>query len=189
LSVSVVPECLPLAVEYAALPEEELSFFSSVREEEQSVALVRRAHVGRTETSPFDIEPDGGKVGKHVGEPKRKVSSDVLTEQERRVALLKDSIDLGPEVALVVVSAAVAGDGEGLTGIPRNDEIHRATPASASEGSEIVEDRSLIQRRLRHPFHEAGCGESVPLDQAHTSCPRAKGKLESSQASTESDGT
>lgn len=132
---------------------------------------MRRANVGRSHTDPLRIEPDGGKVGKHVGEPKRKVSSDVLAEEEGRVGLLQDAVDLGPEVALVVGSAAVAGDAERLAGVASNDEIHASTPRCAIEGAEIVEDRSRIQRRLRHPFHEAGCCESVPLDQTHGSTP------------------
>lgn len=146
---------------------------------------MRRAHVGRSHADPLRIEPDGGKVGKHVGEPKRKVSSDVLAEEERRTALLEDAVDLGPQVALVVGSASASCLRERLAWVSRNDEIHRATPASAVEGSQIVVDRSLIQRRLRHPFHEAGCGESVPLDHAHGADPAGQAEVETSDPGAE----
>ena len=42
---------------------------------------MRRSNVGRAEQAPFNIRPDFGKVGKDVGEPKRKVSGDVFAEQ------------------------------------------------------------------------------------------------------------
>lgn len=46
--VSVVPECLPLSVEYAAAPEEASSFVVAVGEHEEPLATVRRSNVGRS---------------------------------------------------------------------------------------------------------------------------------------------
>lgn len=179
-SVSVVPLCLPLSVEYAAAPEEALSFAVAVGQREQSLALVRRADLGRAEQAPLRIEPELGKVGKHLGEPKAKVPGDVLDEGERRAALVDDASHFGPEVAFVALSEPLAGDAEWLTRVARSDEIHSATPCPAVEGSEIVGDRSAIQLRRRHPGHEDGCGEAVPLDVAHGAavCGQADTKLE-----------
>lgn len=134
---------------------------------EESLALVRRAHLGRGEQTPLRIEPELGKVAKHLGEPKAKVPGDVLKEDERGAALVDDASHLGPQVALVALSELLAGDAEGLARVARNDEINAATPLSAAEGAEIVGDRSAIQLRRFHPGHEDGRGEGFPLDVAH----------------------
>lgn len=166
-SVSVVPECLPLSVEYAAAPEDAASFAVAVGQHEESLAQVRRANIGRGEQTPLRIEPERGNVAKHIGEPKAKVAWDVLEEDDGSSALFDDSSHLGPEVSLVRFSESLAGDGEWLARVASNDAIHDATPRSAVEGSEIVGDRSAIQLRRFHPGHEDGRGKGVPLDVAH----------------------
>jgi hypothetical protein len=106
-----------------------------VGQEEQPLALVRRAHVARSEQIPLDIRPALGKVGKNSVEPKRKVPGDVLAEQVSSAALAPDSEHVGPQVAFVEPARALSGEAEGLAWVPRNDEIHRATPNSSVEGS------------------------------------------------------
>jgi len=56
---------------------------STEGEDEDSLASVRRSDIGRSEHTPFRIEPERGKVGKNVGEPKRNVPCDVLEESQR----------------------------------------------------------------------------------------------------------
>jgi len=63
---------------------------------------MRGSNVGRGEHAPLRIKPELGKVAKDVGEPKRKVSSDVLEEGERGSGLGKNAPNLGPEVARIV---------------------------------------------------------------------------------------
>lgn len=173
-SVSVVPECRPLSVEYAAAPEDALSFAVAVGQHEESLPSVRRPDFGCGEHTPFRIEPELGKVAKDLGEPKRKMPADVFEEDEHGSALVNDSSDLGPEVSLVGFGALLAGDGEWLTRVARSDKIHSATPWSAAEGSEIVGDRSTIQGRVFHPCHEDGRREGVALDV--TNGPRSSGQ-------------
>ena len=62
---------------------------------------MRRSDLARGEHAPLDIRPDFGKVGKDSGEPKRKVSGDVLAEQVAGSALAVDPQDFGPEVSRV----------------------------------------------------------------------------------------
>lgn len=188
-SVSVVPECLPLSVEYAAAPEEALSFAVAEGQHEEPLATVRRANVGRSHKIPLRIEPERGKVGQHSIEPKAKVSGDVLEEDERSSALRDDARDLGPEVSLVSLAELLAGDAEGLAWVSRNDEIHRATPAFAVEGSEIVPDRSAIQPRFFHPGHEDGRGEGVPLEEANGAAPAGQPEVDSADACAETEGS
>jgi len=102
---------------------------------------VRCPNVVRSEHSPLRIEPETGKVAKHVGEPKRKVSSDVLKEGEGGSGLLEDSSDLGPEVPVVVGPEPLSSLREGLAGIPADDDIDAPAPSSPVKGSEVVMDR------------------------------------------------
>jgi hypothetical protein len=69
------------------------------------------------------------------------MAGDVLDENKGRSAFANNAGDLGPEVAGVVFSTALAGDAEPLAGISRSDDIHRSTPRCAVEGSHIIPDR------------------------------------------------
>lgn len=151
---------------------------------------MRRTDIGRTNARPLRIEPELGQVSENSSEAQGKVASDVLQIDESGLHLANDSSDIGPEMALVVFSVALAGMRERLARVSRSDEIHRSTPRSAVEGLEIVPDRSRIQGLVLHPGHEDGRGESVPLDthdgscgwdrqldgQVETSDPRAEGE-------------
>lgn len=99
------------------------------------------------------------------------MSLDVLDEDPLRLALARDAGDVGPEVARVFRSALVPAGAEGLAGVARRDEIHRATPRPAVEGGKVIPDRRLIQGRVFHPGHEGGRREGVPLNEANGSKP------------------
>ncbi len=58
-----------------------------------------------------------------------------------RLDLSKNANGVRPAVALVVGSAALAGEGKGLAREPRRDDIHEATPGSPVEGADVVPDR------------------------------------------------
>jgi len=148
-SVRLVPECITpvVVVCRAALAA---SVLAAVGQEEESASTVGRSHVLRGEQVPDDIAPELGKVSKHVGEPKRKVPLNVLAEEEARAGLLEDAQDLRPEVALVDFSEALAGGAEWLARIARHDEIHRSTPGSSVEGSQVAPDRSTSQDSVVH---------------------------------------
>ena len=94
---------------------------------------------------------------------------DILEEHERRLNLADDAGDMGPEVARVIRAPAFARDGERLARIARSDDVHRAAPRAAVEGSNVVPDRRAIQGRVFHPRHESGCGVGFPFDMAHSS--------------------
>ncbi|GGO38235.1 hypothetical protein GCM10010991_35220 [Gemmobacter aquaticus] len=71
-------------------------------------------------------------------------------------------------MARVVCTPALARDGERLARIARSDDVHRAAPRAAVEGSNVVPDNRLTQGRVFHPRHESGCGEGLPFDMAHS---------------------
>lgn len=89
---------------------------------------------------------------------------DVLDKDGRGSALCENAHDLGPEPAVVAGSFTLAGDGPGLAGKARSDEIHDAAPRSAVEGCSVIPDKSRIQGRTFHPRHEKGRGVGFPLN-------------------------
>jgi hypothetical protein len=188
-SVSVVPLCRPLSVEYAAAPEEFASIDVAVGQDPQPLSTVRSPNLGRAEHAPFRMEPQRGKVGKDVGEPKRNVSCDVLEEPKPSARFVEDSAHVRPKVPRVIGSGSTARDAERLAWVTASDEIHCATPSAAVEGRQIVPDRSLIQARVRHPLHEHGRREGFPLDVANSATPPGQAEVKSSDAAAQAEGS
>ena len=94
-----------------------------------------------------------------------------------------------PEVARIIRTPALARDAERLARIARSDDVHRAAPWAAVEGSNVVPDNSLIQGRVFHPRHESGCGVGFPFDMAHSTISGdGDGKPEIEPARTGAEG-
>jgi len=82
------------------------------------------------------------------------------------------------------------------TRVSGNDEMNFSTPRASVESGEIVPEKRFLQGLFNHPRQDAGCGESVPLDVAHSSSTISEDELESqfdtSESATETknlDGT
>lgn len=189
LSVSVVPECRPLSVEYAAAPDAFESIAVAVGQHEESLTPVRRSGVGRSKQTPLRMEPEAGKVRENDVESQSKVSCDILKENEGRVGLFDDSRDVRPQVALVLDAESLARDRERLAGVACSDEIHSAAPRSSVERSKVRPDRSAIHRRVFHPGHENGRSEGFPLDVANTPRPSGQPEVDASDPGAERNGT
>lgn len=136
--------------------------------DEQPFALVGRADFRRREEACRKAVAHADQSAGDFGEAKAEMMGDILEEDERRLDLANDAGDMRPEVAWVVSTPAFPRDGERLARIACRDDIHRAAPRSAVEGSNVVPDNSLIQGRVFHPRHESGCGEGFPFDIAHS---------------------
>jgi hypothetical protein len=102
-------------------------------------------------------------------EPETKVPLDVLQERERGTNVAYGCSDEGPEVSSVVLACARPSERERLAGVTGKDEIHSAAVVAARPGRQVVPDRSRIHFLARHPRHEAGRREHVPLDVTHNS--------------------
>ena len=102
------------------------------------------------------------------GESEAQMMGDIFKEDERRLDLADDAGDMWPEVTRILAAKPSACDGKWLARIPGREEIHRAAPRVAIEGSNVIPDNSLIQGRVFHPRHESGCGVGFPLDIAHS---------------------
>ncbi len=137
-------------------------------EDEQPLALVGCADFRRREEACRKAVAHADQSAGDFGEAEAEMMGDIFEEDEGRLDLGDDAGDMGPEVARVVSAPAFARDGERLARIARSDDVHRAAPRAAIEGSNVVPDNSLIQGRIFHPRHESGCGEGFPFDMAHS---------------------
>jgi len=137
-------------------------------EDEEPLALMGRADFRRREEACRKAVPHADQSSGDFGEAEAEMMGDVLEEDEGRLGLADDAGDMRPEVARVVHAPALARDGERLARIARSDDVHRAAPRAAVEGSNVVPDNSLIQGRVFHPRHESGCGVGFPFDMAHS---------------------
>jgi hypothetical protein len=169
----------------------------AVGEDEQPLAPVGRADFRRREEARRKAVAHADQSCGDFGEAEAEMMGDIFEEDEGRLDLADDTGDMRPEVAWVVGTPALARDGERLARIARSDDVHRAAPRAAVEGSNIVPDNSLIQGRVFHPRHESGCGVGFPFDMAHstisgdgdgepkveTACAGAEGEAEQARIS------
>jgi len=138
-------------------------------EDEEPLALVGRADFRRREEACRKAVTHADQSCGDFGETEAEMMGDILEEDEGRFDLADDAGDMRPEVARVVRAPALASDRERLARIARSDDVHRAAPRAAVEGSNIVPDRSPIQGRVFHPRHENGRSVGFPFDMAHSS--------------------
>ena len=157
-------------------------------QDEDAETLVRRADFCRAEQTRRRRVAHAPKLSQDGFKAKADVAGDVFEEDPCRMAFGDDAGDVWPEVARVVGAPALSGDGERLARIARSDDVHRAAPRAAVEGSNIVPDNSLIQGRVFHPRHESGCGVGFPFDMAHSTISGdgdGEPEVESARARTE----
>ncbi len=136
-------------------------------EDEEPLALVGRADFRRSEEACRKAVAHADQSAGDFGESEAEMMGDILKEDERRFDFADDAGDMGPEVARILTAEPSARHAEWLARIARSDDVHRAAPWAAVEGSNVVPDNSLIQGRVFHPRHESGCGEGFPFDMAH----------------------
>ncbi|TCP58569.1 hypothetical protein EV663_12116 [Rhodovulum bhavnagarense] len=137
-------------------------------EDEEPLAPMRRTDFRRREEARRKAVAHADQPSGDFGEAEAEMMGDILEEDEGRLDLSNDPSNMRPEVARVVRAPALARDGERLARIARSDDVHRAAPSAAVEGSNIVPDNSLIQGRVFHPRHESGRGVGIPLDVTHS---------------------
>ncbi len=137
-------------------------------EDEQPFALVGRTDFRRCEEACRKAVAHADQSCGDFGETEAEMMGDILEEDEGRPDLTDDAGDMRPEMAWILGAEPSARHAEWLARIARSDDVHRAAPRAAVEGSNVVPDNSLIQGRVFHPRHESGCGEGFPFDMAHS---------------------
>jgi hypothetical protein len=136
--------------------------------DKQPLAPVGRADFRRREEACRKAVAHADQSAGDFREAEAEMMGDILEKDEGWLDLGDDAGDMRPEVARVVSAPAFACNRERLARIARSDDVHRAAPRAAVEGSNVVPDNSLIQGRVFHPRHESGCGEGFPFDMAHS---------------------
>lgn len=139
-----------------------------VGEDEEPFAPMGRADFRRREETCRKSVAHADQSAGDFREAEAEMMGDVLEEHEGRLDLADDAGDMRPEVARIVGTPELARDRERLARIARSDDVHRAAPRAAIEGSNVVPERRAIQGRIFHPRHESGCGEGFPFDMAHS---------------------
>jgi hypothetical protein len=110
---------------------------------------MRSASVGCGYNAPLRIVPQRGQVPENVSdEPVSKEPWDVLQERVVGSYFAKDSRRIGPEIAFVGGTFALAGDGVGLAREARSNDIHQPTPRFALESADIVPYREHIKQTV-----------------------------------------
>ena len=137
-------------------------------EDEEPLAFMGRTDFRRREEACRKAVAHADQSAGNFGETEAEMMGDILEEHIGWFDLTDDAGDMRPEVARIVGTPALACDRERLARITRSDDVHRAAPRAAVEGSHVVPDNSLIQGRVFHPRHESGCGKGFPLDMAHS---------------------
>jgi len=158
--------------------------------DEEPLALVGRADFRRCEDACRKAVAHADQSAGDFGEAKAEMMGDILEEDEGRLDLANDAGDMRPEMAWILAAEPSACDRERLARIARSDDVHRAAPRAAVEGSNVVPDNSLIQGRVFHPRHESGCGEGFPFDMAHSTISGdgdGKPEVESARAGAEGE--
>ena len=135
--------------------------------DEEPLAFVGRTDFRRREEACRKAVAHADQSAGDFGEAEAEMMGDIFKEDEGRLDLTDDAGDMRPEMARILGAEPSARHAEWLARIARSDDIHRAAPRSAVEGSNVVPDNSLIQGRVLHPRHESGCGEGFPFDMAH----------------------
>jgi hypothetical protein len=157
----------------------------AVGHDEQSLASVARANVGRAPYSDRNAATQSLQCRDESCELSVRVPRDVLAEETTSPAFIEDADDLIDEESLVVGTAALSGDAVGLAGITRQDAIHSSTPCSSVECGNVSPDRRRSQLSRFHARCQDRGGICFPLDVAD----RASARNRHFNADTEHSGT
>lgn len=137
-------------------------------ENEKPFAFMARADFRRAEEAALNLAAQAEKVSSNsLGAALGEHAADVFDEDEPSARRDEDAASRAPEVALVFTSKPLSGKAVGLAGNTPDDAIHRATEASARDGSHITPDRRRSHDTLLHLRDQISGGEAFPLHTQH----------------------
>lgn len=152
-------------------------------EDEDALAPLRGADVGRSKATPFRIEPERGQAAENVSESFVAEPWDVLQEHDDGSKVAKMTLDDGPQPSVVGLDALRSGETDGLTGEAPKEAIHPAAPWASVEGLEVRPDRSRRNGAALHSRRQASGSKGLPLHHAN----RANAQTESLEGSVEAE--
>lgn len=92
------------------------------------------------------------------------MAAHVLKEASVGCCFLENAGDMRPQVSRVICPEPRPGDAERLARVAANDEIHKATPRAAVEGSQIRPNRRRVQLAFVHSRSQDFTGVGFDLD-------------------------
>lgn len=93
--------------------------------DEDPLAAVGGADVGRSKQAPFRIEPEVGQVPEYVPEPEREMAPDILQHDVAGSQVANGISNSRPHVSVIVGSFPPSGGAEGLAGVTGADQVDR----------------------------------------------------------------
>lgn len=126
-------------------------------QDEQSLSPVLGADLGRAEYSDRNAAAQPLQCWDGDRKLSDEVPDDVLAEEGMSPAAIVDVDGAVEQPAVVSLAEPLSGDAVSLAGIARQDAIHRATPCSSVEGSQVRPDRSRMKPPRFHARDQA-CG-------------------------------
>lgn len=129
----------------------------AVGQDEEPLASVARSRLGRTEYSDRNAAAQSLQCRDCRGELAVEVPDDVLAEEGRSPAVVKDLDRAVEQPSVVGGTEPLSGDAVPLAGIARQDAIHCAAPCPSVEGSQVRPDSSRMKPPRFHARDQA-CG-------------------------------
>ena len=136
-----------------------------VGQDEDAHPLVRRADFCRAEQTRRRRVAQSPKLSQDGFKAEGDVTGDVFEEDPFWAALADDAGDLGPEVAGIVDTSALASGAEGLAGISGEDDVEGPAERPGIETAKIVPDRGRGEVSCALGGDEDRAGPVLPFDE------------------------
>jgi hypothetical protein len=138
-----------------------------VGKNEDALASVGSANIGRSISSPFTSPPDFGKVSKDIGKAQSEVTADVLQDRVTGSNCANGVEDVWPEVSDIVFSLSVTCMAKWLAWVAASDYVNRLNISPVDSGDVakvdnvwvmVCEDLASCRFNLRIPSKVATHG-------------------------------
>ena len=134
-------------------------------QDEDAQPLVRRTNFCRREQARRRRVAHCPKLSQDGFEAESDVTGDVFEKDPFRAAFADDAGDIGPEVPVIIGTAALSRCAKGLAGISSQDDVESPAKGTGIEAAQIVPDRGWREIPGALGRDEDGAGPVLPLDE------------------------
>jgi hypothetical protein len=140
-------------------------------EDEKSLSLLGCANFLRCKQARRNFVAQAFKLLGDLIESEGEVTGHVFEKHDSRFSFADDAMNVGPQVARIILSATLTGEAERLARVARSEAIHDSTPRLAVEGSQIRPHRCLIQAFRFHARRQDFDSEGFPFNPTDDASP------------------
>ena len=137
-----------------------------VGQDEDAQPLVRRADFCRREQARRRRVAHAPKLSQDGFKAEGDMPGDVFEEHPLGAAVPDNPGDLGPEVAGIVCTAALASGAEGLAGVSGEDDVKGAAKGAGIKAAKIIPDWRRGEIPCALGGDEDGAGPALPFDES-----------------------